>query len=84
MRKNFNEKFFRTLDSQKNFKWFWIPSKGKYGGMLSGIKTERFELENFESGEYTIIANIHDKMLNKHLSLVNVYGPAQDEFKEQF
>jgi hypothetical protein len=52
--------------------------------MLSGIKTERFELENFESGKYTIIANIHDKMLNKHLSLVNVYWPAQDDFKEQF
>ena len=84
MRKNFNEKFFRTLDSQKNFKWFWIPSKGKSGGMLSGIRTERFDLENFESGEYTIVANIHDKVLNKNLSLVNVYGPAQDEYKDKF
>jgi exonuclease III len=84
MRKSYTEKFFRTLDSQKNFNWFWTPSKGKSGGMLSGIKIERFDLENFESGDFTIIANIHDKMLNKHLSLVNVYGPAQDELKDQF
>jgi hypothetical protein len=31
-----------------------------------------------------IIANIKDKKLNKHWSLVNVYGPAQDEFKDNF
>jgi exonuclease III len=52
--------------------------------MLSGIRTGRFDLEIFESGEYTIVANIHDKMLNKNISLVNVYGPTQDEFKDQF
>jgi hypothetical protein len=44
--------------------------------MLSGIKKDRFEVENFDSREFMIIANVFDKNLKKHWSLVNVYGPA--------
>jgi len=33
--------------------------------MLSGIKLERFSLENFENGEFVIVANVLDKKLNK-------------------
>jgi len=46
--------------------------------MLSGIKKDRFEVKNFDSGEFMIIANVFDKSLKKHWTLVNVYGPAQD------
>jgi hypothetical protein len=31
-----------------------------------------------------IIANVFDKSLKKNWSLANVYGPAQDEFKDCF
>jgi len=59
---------FRELDPQKDFLWHWIPSKGKSGGMLSGIKLERFSLENFESGEFVIVANVLDKKKLKMVS----------------
>ena len=49
--------------------------------MLSGIKLERFSLENFESGEFVIVANVLDKKNLTKPSLANVYGPAQDEFR---
>jgi hypothetical protein len=52
--------------------------------LLSGIRNDRFDVETFENGEYMIIANVFDKKLTKHWSLVNVYGPAQDEFKDRF
>jgi len=52
--------------------------------MLSGIKNDRFVVESFENGDYMIIANVLDKNLNKHWSLVNVYGPAHDEFRDIF
>jgi exonuclease III len=52
--------------------------------MLSGIRNDRFDVETFDSGEFMIIANMFDKNLKKYWSLVNVYGPAQDEFKESF
>jgi hypothetical protein len=72
---------FGELDPQKDYLWHWIPSKGKSGGMLSGIKLERFSLENFESGEFVIVANVLDKKNLTKPSLANVYGPAQDEFR---
>lgn len=64
--------------------YHWIPSKGKSGRMLSGINKERFDVENFETGEFVIIANVLDKKLHKNWAMTNVYGPAQNEFKEKF
>ena len=84
MKKSYSEIFFRKLDSTKEFSWHWTPSSGKSGGMLSGIKNDRFEVENFDNGEFMIIANVFDKSLRKHWTLANIYGPAQDEFKESF
>jgi len=52
--------------------------------MLSGIKNDRFEIENFDNGDFMTIANVFNKSLKKHWSLANIYGPAQDEFKENF
>ena len=52
--------------------------------MLSGFRNDRFEIENFDHGEYMIGANVFDKHLKKHWSLVNVYGPAQDDFTDSF
>jgi exonuclease III len=52
--------------------------------MLSGIRKDKFEVESFESGECMIIANVFYKSLKKSWSLVSVYGPAQDEFKDSF
>jgi hypothetical protein len=44
--------------------------------MLSGVRKDKFEVENFDSGDFMIIANVFDKSLKKNWSLANVYGPA--------
>lgn len=76
--KNYIEKFFIELDLQKNFLWHWIAASGKSGGMLSGTRCERLDLENFEGGDFVIIVNVFDKKLQKNWDiLANVYGPAQ-------
>jgi hypothetical protein len=84
MKKSYSDKFFRQIDINNEFSWSWTPSVGKSGGMLSGIRNDRFEVENFENGDFMIIANVFDKSLKKHWTLVNVYGPAQDEMKTSF
>jgi hypothetical protein len=45
--------------------------------MLSGVRKDKFDVENFDSGDFMIIANVFDKSLKKNWSLANVYGPAQ-------
>jgi hypothetical protein len=64
--------------------WQWLPARGRSGGMLCGIKKENFEVLSFESGEFFIMATVVDKQENKKFSLAVVYGPAQEDTKDQF
>jgi len=84
MKKSYSDKFFRKIDNAKEFSWYWTPSNGRSGGMLSGIKKDRFIVESFENGDYMLVANVLDKNLNKRWSLVNVYGPTHDESRDNF
>jgi hypothetical protein len=84
MRKSYSNKFFRKNDNNKDFFWSWTPSNDKSGGILSGIRKDRLDVEDFENGDFFITANVFDKKLKKHWTLVNVYGPAQDELKDSF
>jgi hypothetical protein len=52
--------------------------------MLSGVRKDKFDVENFDSGNFMIIANIFDKSLKKKWSPANVYGSAQDKFEDSF
>jgi hypothetical protein len=38
MKKKYTYKFFRTIDPNRAFGWYWLPSKGRSGGILCGIK----------------------------------------------
>ena len=37
MKKNYKPVFFRKMDPNVVFKWRWIPSTGKAGGILCGV-----------------------------------------------
>jgi flavin reductase (DIM6/NTAB) family NADH-FMN oxidoreductase RutF len=84
MKKKYSDKFFRNIDNNKEFSWFWAPSNDKSRGMLAGIRKDKLEVENFDSGDFMIVSIVFDKSLKKHWSLANVYGPTQDEFKDSF
>lgn len=52
--------------------------------MLTGIKVERFDVGSFKEGEYILQMNLWDKDLSFKWNLLNVYGTAQEEHKEEF
>jgi hypothetical protein len=68
MKKTYSETFFQKIDNNKEFSWFWTPSNGKSGGMLSGVRKDKFDVENFDSGDYMTIANVFYKSLKKNWS----------------
>jgi endonuclease/exonuclease/phosphatase family metal-dependent hydrolase len=84
MRKNFSDKFFRLIDPFKIYAWHWLPSTGKSGGILCGIKKESFDIIKVEEKEFAIVAEVQDKILRKNVKLVMVYGPAHDDKKNIF
>ena len=65
MRKNYTEKFFRTIDFGKKFVWHWIPSNGKSGGILCGINLDRYEVVSFVEGFFSVLAVVKDKKRKK-------------------
>jgi hypothetical protein len=44
------EVFFRKLDPSDSYFWKWVPSVGRSGGILCGVKTESLEVSAFKAG----------------------------------
>lgn len=84
IRKSYSDKFFRSIDPNKNFAWHWIPATGRSGGILCGIKLENFDVVSFEAGNFAIMAKVVDRKTQQNMTLISVYGPAHDDKKDQF
>jgi hypothetical protein len=42
----------RRFDPGLSYLWKWIPSRGKYGGLLCGIDTNALDVGSFKEGKY--------------------------------
>jgi hypothetical protein len=38
MKRKYTEKFFRNIYPNKLYAWHWLPSQGRSGGILCGVK----------------------------------------------
>jgi hypothetical protein len=84
MQENIDDGILRMVDPNQDYLWKWIPSRGKSGGMLNGINLDHFEVGGFVEGKYTLQLNLWDKEKEFKWNFVNVYGVAQEEFKNEF
>ena len=44
MNKNFSPKCLRRIDPFGSFHWNWIPSAGKTGGILYGVRCDKLDI----------------------------------------
>jgi hypothetical protein len=72
------------IDPNRFYLCYSLPAKGKSGGVLSGIKCDRFDVGAGDQGEFILQHNLWDKELEVKWNLLNVYGVAQDDNKESF
>jgi exonuclease III len=61
-----------------------VALKRQIWGILCGLKKENFDLIKVVDHEFAVEAEVLDKKLRKNFRLVTVYGPAQEETREQF
>jgi hypothetical protein len=61
-----------------------IPTKGRSGGVLTGINSDRFDVRGKEQGVFALQHYLWDKKLERKWNLINVYGATWDEDKENF
>jgi hypothetical protein len=61
-----------------------LPSKGKSGGILRGIKQEKFEIVRVDEKEFLLAVEVTEKSMKINLMLIMVYGPAHEDRRESF
>ena len=74
----------RKFDPNGLYLWKWIPSRGKSGGILSGINTDLMDVGGFCEGNYILQLDLWDKQLKQKWNFLNVYGAAQEMNKNEF
>jgi hypothetical protein len=81
---DFPESCLRQVDPNRNYLWDWILVRGRAGGLLLGLRLDRFDMGNRKRGTYILQHNLWDKLMEKKWDLLNIYGPPQDEHKDEF
>ena len=84
MKEIYKPSFFRKIDPSHKFHWEWVPSRGKSGGILCGIKKDNFDILKIIHGRYILQLDLFDKNKNCSWALMTVYGAAHDEQKPEF
>lgn len=76
MKKKVSPKFIRKIDPFDRFNWNWLPSIGKSGGILCGVKKETLEIISWVAGSFLLQAKIYDIKCKCVWALIVVYGEA--------
>ena len=54
MQADIDEKILRILDPEREYLWKWISSRGRSGGILSGINIKFCDVGSFLEGKYML------------------------------
>lgn len=65
MKANINDQIIRQINPNQCYLWKWAPSRGKSGGILSGINLDAFDVGPFLEGKYILQLNLWDKVQKK-------------------
>ena len=84
MVEDIDEKTLKGFDPNSNYLWKWLPSRGKSGGILSGINTDFLDVGVLCEGKYILQMDVWDKQLKQKWNFLNIYGAAQLEQKNEF
>ena len=84
MQEAIDDTIIRSFDPNQSYLWKWVPSRGKSGGILSGIKLDLLDVGTFKEGKYMLQLNLWDKMAKKNWNFLNIYGVAHEENKLEF
>jgi len=84
MQADIDDRILRQIDPSQAYLWKWIPSRGKSGGILSGVRIELLDVGTFKEGKYILQLNLWDKTQKRKWNFLNVYGSPHEECKAEF
>jgi hypothetical protein len=84
MKSDYDQSFFQKIDPGNKFFWKWVPSVGKSGGILCGVKTNSLDVNPVKIGRFMLQFVLWDKIKKCNWGLIVVYGAAHDDLKMDF
>jgi hypothetical protein len=84
MMQDFTDAKLRAIDPNKVYLWDWNPAKGRSGGLLTGIKVDKFDVGSRSQGEHMLQHILWDKQLQIKWNIINVYCPAHEDGRDFF
>ena len=84
MIENVDDKILKNIDPNGIYLWKWISSRGKSGGLLSGINIDLLDVGSFCEGKFILQMDLWDKQLTQKWNFLNIYGAAQEVDKNEF
>ena len=79
VKEDFSTGLLQEISGGLTFSWSWLPARGKFGGILLGIKVDSLEMETCSLGEFCIQMTVRDRVSNFRWEMICVYGPAQHD-----
>lgn len=82
--KEFSAHVLSDLVNGQDFSWVWTEAEGHSGGTLTGVKNGDIELISTNKGAFFSSIKAKSRKDDLIWEVVNVYGPVQDEKKQEF
>ena len=74
----------RRIFHQLSSGWSWLPSVGKAGGILGGVRKDKFDVKEVSMGKFHVKITVFDVKLRLKWCWIIVYGAAHESEKEDF
>lgn len=81
---DFEDGELKEMAGNKAMAWHWIPANGHLGGLAVGVNTDMCEIEDTKYLQYSLWVLIRNRLSNFRYWVVDIYGPAQHEYSEDF
>ena len=73
-RDNFAPQIINTLSGGVDFDWHCLPPRGRWGGILLGVRCDSLEVRSVVMGDFAVKFWVRSKAVGFNCALVAVYG----------
>lgn len=84
IKREFSDHMLSDLVNGQDFSWVWTEAKGHSRGTLTGIKNGNLEIIDTDKGAFFSSIKAKSRKDNLVWEVINVYGPIQNERKQDF
>ena len=84
IKQDFEDWELKEMSGNKEFNWIWVPARGHFGGLLTSVNIEGFEIEHSVLEQFFVGVLIRNREINFRFWVLNVYGPAHHDISRDF